>query len=107
MWTQEEAIEFAATLIEPYARANEYHVALTGGTLYKKGPRKDVDIVLYSHQQRDKGDRNKFEYSIRTYLPGMVLSPHTGRVTKAKYNGKAVDFIYPEEDGEYEPEFDL
>jgi len=46
--TQLEAIGIAQT-VEPIACRNGGHVALTGGCLYKDGPRKDLDLVIYRH----------------------------------------------------------
>ena len=49
-WTQPEAIALCKDL-EAFAPEYGCHVALTGGLLYKDGPRKDVDIVLYRVRQ--------------------------------------------------------
>ncbi len=38
-------------LIEPIAEQYGWHVALTGGTLYGEGGRKDIDIVFYRIRQ--------------------------------------------------------
>jgi len=43
-------------LIESIAPNYGCHVALTGGTLYKSGDRKDVDILFYRIRQVDKID---------------------------------------------------
>lgn len=39
--------------VEPYAQQNGYHVALTGGSLYYDGPRKDLDLYFYPHNFAD------------------------------------------------------
>lgn len=44
-WTTEEAIELCK-LVEPIAFECDCHVALSGGLLYKDGPRKDADLVF-------------------------------------------------------------
>lgn len=45
-WTQSEAIDFCKK-IEAICIKYGCHVALTGGTLYGDGPRKDCDILFY------------------------------------------------------------
>jgi hypothetical protein len=80
------------------------HVALPGGTLYKDGPRKDVDSVLYSHKHRDNGNPYLLEQAIiNGKLPAVTgWQNRKGRVMKINYNSKPVDLIFPEEEGEYE-----
>jgi len=51
-WTMKEAIELCQR-IESIAEKYGAHVALTGGTLYKSGERKDVDILFYRIRQQD------------------------------------------------------
>ena len=50
-WTHSEAVELCRRL-ETFAPDFGAHVALTGGTLYKDGARKDADIVVYRIRQR-------------------------------------------------------
>ena len=99
-----------------YNTLKEYNVypALTGGTLYKRGERKDIDIILY------KGDNGGIlELTERVYSkiplskPTKVLSDlltdaglsdfnNYGRVVKCKYEGYDIDIIFPEaEEGTY------
>lgn len=47
-WTQERALA-ACIQLEPIIAAMGMHIGLTGGCLYKTGPRKDMDIILYRH----------------------------------------------------------
>lgn len=47
-WTRESAID-ACHVLEPALAPLGIHVALTGGCLYKEGPRKDMDVILYRH----------------------------------------------------------
>lgn len=48
-WTQKEAI-FLARDVQDIIEAFGYHVGLTGGTLYKNGARKDIDLIIYPHR---------------------------------------------------------
>lgn len=50
MWTQTMAIELCRR-VESVVPAYGLHVALTGGTLYGHGHRKDCDLVLYRIRQ--------------------------------------------------------
>lgn len=52
-WTQALAIDMARK-IEQFAPNFDCHVALTGGTLYKDGVRKDADFLFYRIRQADK-----------------------------------------------------
>lgn len=47
-WTREYAID-ACHVLEQALAPLGMHVALTGGCLYKEGPRKDLDVILYRH----------------------------------------------------------
>lgn len=51
MWTQKLAVELCRR-IEAICPEYGCHVALTGGTLYKDGERKDCDILFYRIRQR-------------------------------------------------------
>lgn len=80
--------------IEKFAPLHGYHVALTGGCLYKDGDRKDVDIMLYKVRQ---GVPNKLELlkAIAT-MPGMTKPVGRRWLYKAEYRGKKVDFLFPD-----------
>lgn len=51
-WILPEALELC-TLIQSISPAFNCHPALTGGLLYKTGPRKDCDIVIYQRGDVD------------------------------------------------------
>lgn len=76
--------------------------ALTGGTLYKDGPRKDIDIVLYRKDCGDKLElKDVYDELVRS---GLFIVSNYGRVAKGwslRY-GTDVDIIFPEADGSYE-----
>jgi len=57
LWTQEAAMKLCRE-IEMIAPLHGAHVALTGGCLYKAGPRKDLDLVFYRIRQANKIDSN-------------------------------------------------
>lgn len=80
-----------------------YYPALTGGCLYKRGLRKDVDIVIYrNRQRREKVDMREVMYCLNTI--GIYFDKGFGFVTKAHYNEIQIDFLNPEDDGLYNEE---
>lgn len=98
-WTQAEAIQLcqAIELIAPRFGA---HVALTGGTLYKNGARKDCDILFYRIRQAPKIKVEELFNALE--LIGLVKLSGFGWCYKAIFQGKHVDCFFPEEgDGEY------
>lgn len=97
MWTTEQGIALCQTL-EPYALQDNAHVALTGGLLYREGPRKDCDVVIYrrglykGEKELPEFDRPKFLESIKHLLH---VEADYLRVTKCKtFHGKPVDLIF-------------
>lgn len=102
-WTREEALDFCFA-IEAVCPAFGCHVALTGGLLYKEGPRKDCDILFYRIRQVDKIDTDGLFKALELSL-GLERYKGFGWVHKGTYMGKEVDMFFPEEDdGEYEKE---
>ena len=98
MWTQPEAIELCKAL-EPVAAGFQCHVALTGGLLYKEGSRKDCDIIVYKAKYDVELDRDAL---ILAFIDaGLSVTKECMRVVKATHQGRAVDLIFPECDGEY------
>ena len=67
--------------------------ALTGGCVYKEGPRKDIDIVLYCHREKPL---TTLPISHLAGLDGLTISGYYGFVTKAYYKGESVDIMFPE-----------
>jgi hypothetical protein len=101
-WVREEAIELCK-LVEIVCVGCGCHVALTGGLLYKDGPRKDCDLLFYRIRQCDEIDIDK----LKTVLLAIGVSDFKGGgwIYKATYNGKPLDCLFPEEQGgEYKPE---
>jgi hypothetical protein len=109
LWDPLDAPEIAK-LVEGIAPSYGFHVALTGGLLYKEGPRKDLDLVLYRIRQEANPDFQGLHQALRasgfTFLvdinPFNGPVPFAAFVTKASYRGRRVDFLYPEApEGEY------
>ncbi len=100
-WTLEEALSLFPALYVTAQRVGLYP-ALTGGTLYKEGRRKDLDILFYRNRQQMVLQRE--ELLERLSDMGFEIGRRYGWVTKAKYRGKSVDLFFPEDptnDGEY------
>ena len=100
VWTQQEAIELA-TEIEAFAPAYGCHVALTGGLLYKKGARKDCDLVIYRIRQIPAiNTKGLFEALDKI---GLIAFGDYGFCVKCSWNGRRVDLLFPDnDDGDYE-----
>lgn len=99
-WTQEEAIELCKGL-RWHAQANGGFVALTGGTLYSDGPRKDVDILIYRSADEAEFNWDGFFSDIDLAL-GIKRGADHGWCKKAKTSdGKCIDFFNPFEGGKH------
>ena len=99
MWTQELAIALCQDL-ERIAPAFGAHIGLTGGCLYKKGERKDCDILVYRIRQADTIDVEGFFEAAKAI--GIERKSGFGWCFKASLKGLPIDFFFPEENGEYE-----
>ncbi len=98
MWTQAEAIAMATTF-EKIAPKFGAHVALTGGLLYKKGPRKDADIVFYRVRQQRRIDEKGLMAALGD--AGLYVDSDHGWMSKASWKGKRVDLLFPEPRGSW------
>lgn len=102
MWDTSEAVVLCS-ILEPIVAEFDCHVALTGGLLYKAGPRKDCDIVIYRRgRYKDEKELPEFNQTALIDAIEKVLTIHDvyTRVTKASYNDKAVDLIFVNSFGE-------
>lgn len=101
-WTLEEAVDLCRK-IEEVCPTYGCHVALTGGTLYKDGPRKDVDLLFYRIRQVDEIDIEALFSRLRDLYVNKTGG--WGWCHKAEYLGKRIDIFFPEEQGgeEYTP----
>ena len=94
MATLEDAIELCR-IVETIAPDYGCHVALTGGTLYKGGDRKDIDILFYRIRQVDSVDTEGLLEALAA-LDVVKLSGF-GWVYKALWKGIPIDMFFPEE----------
>lgn len=97
-WTHEQAVALCRE-IEAVCPAHGCHVALTGGTLYKDGLRKDLDILFYRIRQIEKIDEAGLFAALEKV--GIKRKSGFGWCIKAFYGEKKIDCFFPEEDGEY------
>lgn len=101
-WSLDMAIQLCHFL-EALAPKHGYHIGLTGGTLFKDGPRKDVDILIYEIRQNQPCWEG-FLATLQGY--GFSLVRECGWVKKLMSpHGRAIDFLFPEtpkqEEGDY------
>lgn len=96
MWTQAEAIELCRR-VEQVCPAFGCHVALTGGLLYKDGPRKDADLVFYRIRQVECVEvEGLFDALASIGLTLASKSAVPAWCIKATWCGKPVDCFFPE-----------
>lgn len=90
-WTQEEALDFCYVLEQTIAQLG-MHIGLTGGCLYKDGPRKDVDVILYRHHGAELASYEQFLTALSEQ--GIVLrSLHHNVVKMVNRDGMSIDFL--------------
>jgi len=100
-WTQAEAIGLCVK-VESICPNFGCHVALTGGLLYKRGPRKDCDLLFYRIRQVEQIDLDGLWAALKAI--GIDQVTGFGWCYKARYNGKSLDCLMPEEQGgDYTP----
>jgi len=102
-WTQSEAISLCCAL-EKLAPRFGCHVALTGGCLYG-GTLKDCDIIIYRIRQAAQINFDGF-FDAAAKI-GVVKSSGFGFCHKAEYQGKKIDFLSPEEEGDEYPDDEI
>jgi hypothetical protein len=103
VWTQAEAIELAVA-IEAICPEYGCHVALTGGLLYKPGPRKDADFLFYRIRDWSEVDVSGLFSALAAIA--IIQGKDHGWCKKATYHGKPIDFFFPDDDGSY-PDVEL
>jgi hypothetical protein len=92
-WNQKDAIAMCI-LIEAVVPEYGAHVALTGGSLYKQGMRKDADILFYRIRQRKCIDMDGMWAALEKV--GLMKVRGFGWCYKATFHGKPVDCFFPE-----------
>lgn len=96
-WSHEEAVELCRK-IEKISPEFGYHVALTGGTLYKDGPRKDCDILFYRIRQVEEPNYKGLFLALESAI-GLRKVSGFGWCHKAVFEHKNIDCFFPEETG--------
>lgn len=106
-WTQDEAIRLCREL-SIVVPATGAFIGLTGGTLYKQGMRKDLDVLLYRCRQVDQINWRELYDTLHNI--GIEIVKNHGFVKKAqykvynkalsKYIYKNIDILYPEHSGD-------
>lgn len=96
MWTREQAIELC-TAIHQFSPGYGCYVALTGGLLYKDGPRKDCDILFYRIRQVEGIDKKGLFEEMQHRL-GIKVVKGFGFCHKALWEERTIDLLFPEED---------
>jgi hypothetical protein len=105
-WVIDEVL-YLCREIEAIAPEYGCHVALTGGLLYKDGPRKDADILLYRIREDEYIDVAGLFGELSKKLEIVRKTPDDVWCVKATWRGKSIDFFFPEaEEGEYPEEED-
>jgi len=108
-WDLKDAVELCSR-IEAICPAFGFHVALTGGLLYKGGiARKDMDLIFYQIRQLKKVDVAGLIKSLKDL--GLCDFCGGGWRYVAKHQGRTIDLLFPESgkgpinvpDEEYEP----
>ena len=96
-WNLLEAVELCRQ-IEEFCPDYGYHVALTGGSLYKDGERKDADILFYTIRQREDQNNQGLMEHLESIGLQILYGSQFGEawVAKGKYFGKDVDLFFPE-----------
>lgn len=94
-WSQAEAIALCRE-IEKVAPLANAHVALTGGCLYKKGERKDLDILFYRIRQATRIELDALWQELQDI--GIAFKSGSRWCMKATYFGRSIDCFFPEEE---------
>ena len=106
-WNQVEAIKLCKS-IEQLCPEYGYHVALTGGCLYKEGERKDLDILFYQIRQYENPDRKGLIRRISSQIENVGASESYGWMTKIYAERGTIDVFFPEDEvGDYISTADL
>lgn len=99
MWTLEEAVKIAKAVNNAACPVSGFHVALTGGLLYKEGPRKDIDLLFYAPYKGATTSKQLLFHALGEI--GFTITEDFGRVVKSHYDGRPVDLFFPEDEAEF------
>lgn len=89
--------------LEAIAPAFGYHVALTGGVLYKVGPRKDLDVLFYRIRDNKNPDRAGLIAELKRR--GFEIRKEYGWVQKVAWLGRDMDLFFPDYTGESDNDY--
>ncbi len=95
MWQLDHKTLELIQKIESVAPLAGCHVALTGGVLYKQGPRKDLDLLFYRIRQVATIDYVRLFDELEKV--GITRVKSFGWVTKAAYGDEGIDIFFPED----------
>ena len=106
LYTIEDAQRICAKLYEPLRDIGVF-IGITGGVVYKEGPRKDVDLLLYLHEKvSEEVAQSKYakdgllctivEKISEVSSVDMDTVAFFGYVTKLTIDGIPVDILFPE-----------
>jgi hypothetical protein len=93
-WTLEQAVALCRR-VEEVCPPFGCHVALTGGVLYKDGPRKDLDLLFYRVRQVKAIDRAGLFAALQQV--GLIQLKGWDWCYKATFHRKPVDLFFPEQ----------
>lgn len=94
MATLKQAAEICREVEQALSPNLPCHVALTGGTLYKDGERKDIDLLFYRVRQYPHPSREDIEARIEKL--GFEFLGGWNWCTKARFKGFDIDLFFPE-----------
>ena len=92
--TQQDGINLCKILYDKLSPLG-FYPALTGGLVYKDGPRKDIDIVIFRNRQNHDSFETTQIFHILASV-GVKITGWFGFVTKAEWNGFTIDLFNPE-----------
>ena len=101
-WSLDTAVD-ACAKIENVVSGFGFHVALSGGTLYKSGIRKDVDIWIYPHSVDRNTPLNRTEVDYMADKVARIFGTTYSRASTKCYNddkivyklGNNIDLFFP------------
>lgn len=98
VWTLDVAVALCRA-IEEFAPRYGCHVALTGGVLYKNGPRKDLDLLFYRIRQVEQIDVGGLFKRMAEIGVKRVTEGEPWCIKAITRKGFGVDCFFPEASG--------
>ena len=93
-WEMDEAVELIREM-EPQASALDMHVGMTGSVLFKGKSEKDLDIVVYGHDNSDIEVEDLYVLAQAVGLTPLRVIPSTENLAVAcqTEDGRRVDLL--------------